>query len=436
MFSMTKRGRESEKPPVGQSEACEPRRKKLIKCTPSLEVYRPSPSWIQACYDIVEIISEILRQTVGIKWRVIPQGSFVQKLQLLGSDLDLVLLDGTDSWRNLNRKRTADELEKVVRRLTRVQWEDTHSPLRISVVQKIYSARVPLVKLRVTVRKTGEQVMVDMCFGDPSRGLCDEFVSRAIQKSDSSTWCQNFLLSLKIWATKRGICETMNGGISCFAVVLLALYHYKLQRVEWESFFIFFQSLRAKPSLSVCIEKLKLLPRPWSGEHDFLHVSVPCRKDENAARCTRIKVWNDKIVPEIQRAINIIRTNQLQTCTDFNRVVDCLLNCPSNSAPAQRFHLSESEEDSCSSHSDSTSDIEVVAINSVDVRSDMSEDSDLCEIIESAKAKRVLEQQSKPIDLSKASVIECEECSYFSFNQSAMKQHVDRLHFKRVHIVR
>jgi hypothetical protein len=353
-----------------------------------LSVYRPDAVWVDACDSVVEIFSEILRHTVGMNWRIVPQGSFVQGLQIKGSDLDLVLLDGTDRWKTLNRRRNADELERVVRHLTRAQWDDSRFPIRISVVQKIYSARVPLVKLRVTVQSSRQQVMVDMCFGDPSRGRCDEFVASAI--SDDRR-CENFLLAIKIWSNKRGMCETHHGGISCFAVILLALFHYKLHSIDWLGFFEFFLSLKQKSTKTVCLETLRIIPRPENGYTDFLHVSVPCRASENAARCTRSTIWTKTIAPELQRAIRLVKTHKLYKGSDFEKVVSVLLDGPT-------VWVSDDSDDS--------SEVEVVK-------------------------RRKIEEESEPPITTPVAIVECDMCNYFSFNTDAMTQHKSRVHRNR-----
>ena len=75
-----------------------PPKKKQTTSQPALEQYKPSKQWIAGCSTVVNSINQILRQSLGSSWSVLPQGSYVQGLQLLGSDLDLVLLDGSHDW--------------------------------------------------------------------------------------------------------------------------------------------------------------------------------------------------------------------------------------------------------------------------------------------------------------------------------------------------
>ena len=263
--------------------------------------YLPTIVWVDACETIVELTKGILRDTLGYKWSVVPQGSFVQGLQLVGSDLDLVVLDGTDRWRVLNRKKNADELDSAVRALCRAGY----TGFRVQVIRKIYSARVPLARLRITLGQPATAVVeVDMCFGDPARGSCDLFVHRALTDQ-----CTQFVLAMKIWATSRNICVTHMGGISCFAIVLMAIFHFdpSLPFVELvKSFFAFFHAL-SQGSFSVVLERMQLERR--DDDADFFHVAVPCRAGENAARCLTRMVWQRTVVPELARGILICNSH-------------------------------------------------------------------------------------------------------------------------------
>ena len=300
-----------------------------------LSAYRPPSVWVDACGAVVQMMSQIVTHTMGSNWRVIAQGSFVQGLQVIGSDLDVVLLDGTDRWKVMNRNRNADELERAVRGLCRAQWEGF--PIKVSVIRKIYKARVPLATLRVSIPSSNQQVEVDMCFGDSSRGLCDEFVHRLVSKSAQ---LENFCLAIKIWANKRGLTDTKSGGISCFAFVLLAIFFFKQSGLIFSEFFTFVLSLRSKPMLSVSVETQQLVRRPLDGETDFLHVAVPCRPNENAARCLRPCVWSAKLVPELRRASSLCKALEEGKMVDVAFVLSKLLNGPNSSSS---FDYTESE---------------------------------------------------------------------------------------------
>ena len=304
-----------------------------------LERYRPTRAWIEACGVIVDIINVTLQHSLGSSWSVIPQGSFVQGLQVAGSDLDLVLLDGTNRWFSMNRRKNADELDQVVRRLCGYREQ---TMMRMNVIKKIYTARVPLARLRINYG--AHQVEVDLCFGDPTRGRCDHYVHRLISRTLE---LENFCLAMKIFANRRGLTETHTGGLSCFAFVLLAIYYYQqFGGLCWEQFFQGIISLRAKPKLSVSVETQSLVPRPSGAERDFLHVSVPCKPGENAARCLTLSVWNRLVFPELLRAAEICRSIVKDKRNCFDYVVEQLLTRNDVKRRSAPLEVSESESSS------------------------------------------------------------------------------------------
>ena len=203
-------------------------------------------------------------------------------------------------------------------------------------MRKIYSARVPLARLRVNLN--GVEVFVDLCFGDPKRGLCDEFVRRVIAKLGPE--CERFVLLMKLWATKRALCETHAGGISCFAVVLLALFHFQHSSSRTNllglttSFLRFFQSLEGTKN-TVILETMQL----GSSPSDFLHVKVPCREGENAARCLTHGVWVRKLLPELRRGISLCERLNAGDAITVDRLAQLLLGDHEEEArPTDRRH--------------------------------------------------------------------------------------------------
>ncbi len=382
------------------------------KSAGTLERFVPSKSWIDSCASVIEIVRQLLRHNLGASWTVIPQGSFVQGLQLTGSDLDLVLLDGTDRWRTLNRNRNADELDRAVRAVTRGGVPG----YRINVTKKIYRARVPLVKLRVTLPQ--HQIEVDMCFGDPSRGLCDHFVNRAISSSLELT---RFCLLMKIWAKQRGLTETHTGGISSFAIVLLALFYYRSNGPRVQAFFEWFISLRAKARYTVCVESQTLMLRSVDAEGDLLHVTVPCRHTENAARCLSVSVWTRKVFPELFRAVSICK--QLGVTKDFDLVLDHLLHDRVVGRSNIEFSEGSIDELEAEPWSD-TPEEETEEIPEIPELGD----SETCRpgVIDLDTDQSSETEETPPPVCSKPNPIqihECDTCEYFSFNQQDLLNH-------------
>lgn len=383
----------------------------------ALAKYRPSRTWIETCGTAVEIISQILAHTMGSKWTVIPQGSFVQGLQVAGSDLDVVLLDGTDRWKTMNRNRNADELESAVRKLTRAQWDGY--PVRINVIRKIYRARVPLARLRVTIPSSQQQVEVDMCFGDPSRGMCDQFVYRIVSRINQ---LETFCLAMKIWANKRGLTETHTGGLSCFAVILVSIFFYRQSGLNLIDFFEFLISLRHKTRVSVSVETQQLLPRPGNGDRDLLHVAVPCRPSENAARCLTLSVWVNKVLPEIRRAIGLCKASPADRRTDMDFMVSQLVE----RATPVSF---KSEDDAVSEASSESETVEFIpsVLEIQDSEYESSVDSErLISLFANQRSDSSVRLARKPA--TPVNILECDECNYFSFNKSDLQNHYYAVH--------
>lgn len=415
---------------------------KRVNLSPALQHYRPSREWTNACNSVIANLNLILVKFVGPKWRVMPQGSFVQGLQLVGSDLDLVLLDGTERWKTMNKGRNANELDSAVRKILNGQFGG--SLVRISVIQKIYHARVPLVRLRATVQSI--QIEIDMCFGDPSRGLCDQYINRTVTKAID---CELFVLALKIWATRRKICETRHGGLSCFALVLLGIYHFKTVGADFDSFFAFLPSLRSRTRDTVSLEKLSFQRRPPQGRYDFIHVSVPCRPVENAARCVQLAVWIRKIIPEIKRARNIIYRLPADKRNEFDAIVNALVG---NSSGEKNFLPEETvvvpnntyinADSTTSNDDDNTIDEEddkeidvvtdVVDLDTFAPPSSESSFEDTQHFIgfmqvmgsdEAVGGQQAADQDEGPIVLH-----DCTECDYFAFNKSDLETHYYAIH--------
>ena len=393
-----------------------PSKKKQTTSQPALEQYKPSKQWIAACSTVVNSINQTLRQSLGSSWSVLPQGSYVQGLQLLGSDLDLVLLDGSDSWRHMNKRRTADELDRVVSLLCRRAQQ--FGSIRINVIQKIYRARVPLARMTATLLSGQRpyQIELDMCFGDPSRGLCDQYVNRTISRSQD---LENFCLGLKIFFKKRGMTETHSGGISSFAIVLLGIYFYTQNGgVDFLKFFQWFITLRTKMAHSVSVEMQSLVPRPSDSYDCLLHVAVPCKPMENAARCLTMTVWNRLVFPELARAVEVVKSIPDQRRLDFDHVVRELLN---STVRAGGRKVSHHFEYSSSSESESEGSEKLEA-------PEWSDDDDTVEEYDQRSRIDVVELDSDSDDdelvVKKPIVIhECADCDYSSYNHDEFLNH-------------
>jgi hypothetical protein len=90
---------------------------------------------------------------------------------------------------------------------------------------------------------------------DPSRGLCDQYINRMLTKAID---CQLFVLTLKIWATRRKLCETQHGGLSCVALVLLGIYHFNTVGAGFDSFFAFLPSGKMSSMCQFHVDRVKM----------------------------------------------------------------------------------------------------------------------------------------------------------------------------------
>jgi len=267
-------------------------------------------------------------------------------------------------------------------------------------------------------------------------------------------------MAIKIWANKRGICETHTGGISCFAIVLLAIYQFRSGGASFKAFFQLLLSLRNRVNETVSVESMQIQQRPMDGLRDFIHVAVPCRPTENAARCTQLSVWIRKIAPETNRAVTImddIAENKIQdvdhvlkellTRTDVKVTVAAGGNMRDHSA-LDRFnpnhrHINaddESEDSFSSSENDwegLESDVEVIGENVIEVDAESSSSSsassvDSEQLSKFANSQPVIRMDPRIADSKQSTgpitIHDCEECNYFAFNKNDLATHYYAIH--------
>eukprot|EP00438_Fugacium_kawagutii_P007137 Skav221393 [mRNA] locus=scaffold1029:181234:182634:+ [translate_table: standard] len=319
----------------------------------------PDPTQLEAVQTCLEHVQVLACQILGENSAVVVQGSYAQGLALRGSDLDIaVILPGHDS-KSTTRSKRGEAGEDVVKRqqalqclqrLARALSEANLEEIRIAL--KIFSAKVPVLRLHCGAK--GERnVVVDVSVGGSLlRGACDRAVYSVLQQDRSNGGAAALCRLVKLWAKRRKLTNTLKGGLSSFACVLLTVFFLQQRSAKALPCLPPQQSVtpRAKPAntenccpqplgLQVRMSEDQLLqsltnffkwateelpkfqnqtisigsatvePRP--GRFHPLILEVPFSPKENAARCLRIDVW-DSICQELHRANHLVQ--QLAGC--------------------------------------------------------------------------------------------------------------------------
>jgi len=204
---------------------------------------------------------------------------------------------------------------------------------------------------------------------------------------------------------------------------------------------------------------MKMRTRPAAGVSDFIHVAVPCRPMDNAARCVQPGVWVKKILPEIKRAKHITSEVPEGRRSDYDYVVGMLLGStvtPRNFLPddvivnpVHTYINADSITSSSDSMSDEEDDEEVEEIEKpesskndiidlddfvpVSVSSNSSTDSEgfLAEEGNGRPNVRVDPRIQAAANKTKGGPIvihDCPECNYFAFSKSDLDTHHYAIH--------
>lgn len=361
----------------------------------------PDPTQLEAVQTCLEHVQILACQILGETSAVVVQGSYAQGLALRGSDLDIaVILPGHDTKSAKSNKSRGEAGEDVVKRpqalqclqrLARALSEANLEEIRIAL--KIFSAKVPVLRLHCGAK--GERnVVVDVSVGGSLlRGACDRAVYSVLQQDRSKGGAAALCRLVKLWAKRRKLTNTLKGGLSSFACVLLTVFFLQQRSAKalpcWLPPQQSVTGPRAKAAnpenccpqplgLQVRMSEEELLqilakffkwateelpkfqnqtisigsatvePRP--GRFHPLIVEVPFSPKENAARCLRIDVWEGSICQELHRANHLVK--QLAGCRGAAQasVVRSLFSAPKEVPEAEPFLPEEPlpfPEDSC-----------------------------------------------------------------------------------------
>lgn len=183
--------------------------KDVIKCT------LPTKARLSVVNQCLECLRELVSCFLGKGNYVVLQGSYAQGLALDGSDLDIAVVTAGQGAAEVEKRVAVRQLELMASRLHGA------SSKQIRVMYKVFSARVPILRLMYCAE--GGKVMVDMSIGGTTRGVCDRYVHKLLSQ-DTSGIAPALCRAVKIWAKGKHITDTKRGGLSNFALVLLSTF--------------------------------------------------------------------------------------------------------------------------------------------------------------------------------------------------------------------
>ena len=326
----------------------------------------PDPAQLEAVETCLEHVQILARQLLGETAAVVVQGSYAQGLALRGSDLDIAVIvrdeegGSSRSSKSKGSKRSRGQQmepdvvhrQQAVQCLQRLAHALSDAKLdEIRIALRIFSAKVPVLRLHCGA-KGGRNVVVDVSVGGSLlRGACDRAVYAVLQQDPSSGTAAALCRLVKLWAKRRKLTNTLKGGLSSFAFVLLTIFFLQRRSVKAAKGCSLPSQLsvtgqQAKPANpgNCCPEPLGLqvrvseeelilmlveffkwateeLPKfqnrtisigsataqPRTGRYHPLFLEVPFSPEENAARCLRIDVWEGVIHQELSRGNRLVK---------------------------------------------------------------------------------------------------------------------------------
>eukprot|EP00416_Gambierdiscus_australes_P015325 CAMPEP_0171064500 /NCGR_PEP_ID=MMETSP0766_2-20121228/6325_1 /TAXON_ID=439317 /ORGANISM="Gambierdiscus australes, Strain CAWD 149" /LENGTH=460 /DNA_ID=CAMNT_0011520539 /DNA_START=122 /DNA_END=1501 /DNA_ORIENTATION=+ len=163
-----------------------------------------------------ECISELERETakLGPEWRVKPFGGIENGFAMRGSDLDVTCyIEGmAASYTPLATQQLQTQLLPLLR---------THP--RFEVIDQIWTARVPILKLRF------DQVLdVDLSCHN-TEALPNTRLLKAY--AELSPQVRELGLMVKLWAKEERVCGAPQGFLSSYALTLMAVYYLQVDQL-------------------------------------------------------------------------------------------------------------------------------------------------------------------------------------------------------------
>lgn len=157
-------------------------------------------------------LREIVVRALGSRWCVQPFGSFANGFATRRSDLDAVCFE---------EGATADQAQNSQRRA--LQCLEGHlSTSRFQIIEKVWSAKVPILKLRFA-----RQLDVDLSSQNteplPNTRLLAHYAGLHPAVHDLG-------VAVKLWAKEEGVCGAPNGHLSSYTLTLMVIYFLQVDR--------------------------------------------------------------------------------------------------------------------------------------------------------------------------------------------------------------
>lgn len=177
-----------------------------------LDSHRPDPIEVAGLRCCMDALNEITLYALGTNYRVKPFGSMANGFGTKGSDLD-----ATCYCEGLEEQDAQLALQELKLRL--LPMLKRHADFE--VVEEIWSARVPILKLRY-----GRRFDVDLSCHNP-QALQNTALLRAY--SSLSPAVRDMVMAVKLWTKAEGIVGAPSRHLSSYSFTLMALYFLQVQ---------------------------------------------------------------------------------------------------------------------------------------------------------------------------------------------------------------
>jgi len=276
----------------------------------------PDANQLEDVKDCLGHVQILARQLLGETAAVVVQGSYAQGLALRTSDLDVAVIIGEDELKLSKeskkvRKRAGSDSQEaspdgVQRAKAAACLRELAAALatadlpEIRIAMRIFTARVPVLRLHCGDPTRGKTV-VDVSVGSSLlRGACDRCVYAVLEQDPSG--CSAALCRLiKIWAKRRRLTDTLRGGLSSFALVLMTIF--------------FLQSSRPSPSKGPMLLPHRAItgsrPEPADREEgcpEPLEMTSLCSHRELGLLLLGFFTWADEELPKLRGRVLSVAT--------------------------------------------------------------------------------------------------------------------------------
>eukprot|EP00429_Kryptoperidinium_foliaceum_P043723 CAMPEP_0176101670 /NCGR_PEP_ID=MMETSP0120_2-20121206/50994_1 /TAXON_ID=160619 /ORGANISM="Kryptoperidinium foliaceum, Strain CCMP 1326" /LENGTH=754 /DNA_ID=CAMNT_0017435721 /DNA_START=131 /DNA_END=2395 /DNA_ORIENTATION=+ len=161
----------------------------------------------------VQMVQTMVDRGLSAEWRVEQFGSVRNGFGTRGSDLDLTVVSETSA-------EDCDGIAAVERLRDQLQPLLQEHP-SFTVVQEIYGAKVPILKLRFE-----ECLDVDISYQNV-RALRNTRLLKAYASLNPAV--QGLVIAVKLWAKSAGICGAAERNLSSYAFALMVIYYLQIE---------------------------------------------------------------------------------------------------------------------------------------------------------------------------------------------------------------